>query len=137
MEHYTKLLELFLTPLLTAALTLAGIFFIRNKKRHQNKYMILRKWEVKSFDGSREIYELTDDDVMKNLIDEKEKLIETVKNKDRDLIRLQKELDNLKLSINIAILIFTIILFIITLPKKTYQKIEAFFKRLGSPNDEA
>jgi hypothetical protein len=132
MENYAGLVKAILSPIITAVLTIAGIFLIRYKRKHQNKYMILRKWEVKSFDGSKEIYELTDDDVIKTLLEEKEQLTSIVKNRDEVILSLKKQIDHLTWGITVTTWFFVGIVMIWSLPRSAHSKLVKFFESLKS-----
>jgi cell division protein FtsB len=91
------LIQALITIIPTCLITLIGIKRMFKKKSTIDKYMILTRREVKN-PLNTEIYELTNDEQIRQLIDEKEDLkkeIEDLKNKN-DILKKEYKSLNLK-----------------------------------------
>src|SRR3990167_11545181 len=98
------LVNILLTASITALTTFIGIRRMLRRKNTDEKYMILRKREVLVLDG-KEIYELTDDLVIKSLIDKNETLQNENIQIKQDLENLKKEYKNLGFIVALSIVV--------------------------------
>lgn len=101
------LVNILLTASITALTTFIGIRRMLRRKNTDEKYMILRKREVLVLDG-KEIYELTDDLVIKSLIDKNETLQNENIQIKQDLENLKKEYKNLGFIVALSIVVLVI-----------------------------